>query len=881
MNQQIYIAKKAMKASLFILLMGINGIAWSQNGEVGDLIVSLGGTSHTVRTVLDQLKKNASLNFAYDESTLDMQQPVELPAQKEMKVSQVMHAVTSATNTDYQIVGSQIVIKQKNLNYDQSKYTLSGQVIDGKTGEDMIGATVRVKGQSIGVVTNVYGFYSLTLPSGNYEIICTYIGFAEQTVTIDLSANRVEKFELEENKELLEEVLILADREVDYNITSTDMGADQVSIDIVRKLPALFGEVDIIKAIQLLPGVKVVGEGSSGFYVRGGNVDQNLVLLDEAPIYNASHLLGFFSAFNPEAIKDMKLYKGGIPAQYGGRLSSVLDIRMKEGNARQWGAAGGIGTMMTRLGVESPVTKNGSIMVAGRRSYLDAFAKAANWVQGKEVDNEQKFFFYDLNAKANYRFNDNNRVFASGYFGRDVIASKINEESKARIEWGNSTATVRWNHIFTPKLFSNVTYYYSNYDYLLSLEEEVTNVVWDSKLKEHSVKLDFGAYVNPNNTIRFGVQTIQHSIAPGNIESVESNGVSENFNLQTNKSYESAAYVSNEQNLSKKLKFDYGLRFSTFQNVGPQEVYSMDDEYQIEDTIQHNKGVYNSYWNLEPRFAARYQINSSSSVKASYNRTSQYIQLASNGNFSSPFDIWFSSTEQIKPQLADQISLGYFQNFRDNSLEASVEVYYKNFENSIDFKDHAELLFNENLEGELRVGEARAYGVEFLIRKNTGKLTGWIGYTWSKAEKKIPTINNHNWYNAKFDKPHDLSVVAVYDVTPHISVGGSFVYSTGGAVTFPTGRYSYKGATVPVYSERNGERLPDYHRLDASVTFRSKKNDVRRFQSEWVLSVYNMYNRKNAFSINFLQEENNPNVTYAEKSAIFGIVPSVTYNVRF
>ncbi|PIB37512.1 hypothetical protein BFP72_10520 [Reichenbachiella sp. 5M10] len=774
-----------------------------------------------------------------------------------------------------------LILKKNTSTSHSAKYTLSGQVSDAQTGEDLIGATVRIVGQSLGVVTNVYGFYSLTLPAGTYEVSCNFVGFKEQIVTVDLTSNTSQKFELSENNEVLEEVVVLANREEDINVTSTEMGADEVSIDVVKKLPALFGEVDIIKTIQLLPGVKVVGEGGSGFYVRGGNVDQNLVLLDEAPIYNASHLLGFFSAFNPESVKDMKLYKGAIPAQYGGRLSSVLDIRMKDGNSKQWTAAGGIGTMMTRLAVEGPVTSKGSIMIAGRRSYLDTFAKVANWAQGKEVNSEQQFYFYDLNAKANYRINDNNRLFASGYFGRDVIATEINSDMKINVDWGNSTATLRWNHLFGPRLFSNVTYYYSNYDYGLDFNEEVSRFLWDSNLQEHSLKLDFGAYLNPNNTLKFGLQTIQHAIAPGNIKTFEADGTVDSHDLQKNKSYESAAYVSNEQVLTPKIKLDYGLRVSNFQNIGPQEVYTLDQNYEVVDTVRHGSGSYNSYWNLEPRVAARYQINSSSSVKASYNRTSQYIQLASNGNFSSPFDIWFSSTEQIKPQLADQYSIGYFKNFKENTFEASVEVYYKDLQNSIDFKDHAELLFNENLEGELRVGEARAYGVELLIRKNVGKLTGWIGYTLSKVEKKIPTINDGNWYNAKFDKPNDLSIVAVYDITPHISLGGSFVYSTGGAVTFPTGRYYFGGAAVPVYSERNGERLPDYHRLDASVTMRSKKNDNRRFKSEWVFSVYNVYNRKNAFSISFQQEPDNPTGTYAEKSAIFGIIPSITYNVRF
>ncbi len=758
------------------------------------------------------------------------------------------------------------------------KFTLSGQLTDASSGEDLMSVTVFVPATGTGTVSNAYGFYSLTLEAGTYEILFSYVGFSDQKITVDLNQDVTQNIELSTNAKVLGEIVVKADREMeDQNVESTRMGKVDVKIEAVKKLPALLGEVDVIKYIQLLPQVKAVGEGGSGFYVRGGNADQNLVLLDEAPIYNASHLLGFFSSFNPDAIKDMQLYAGAIPAIYGGRLSSVLDIRMKEGNSKRFAATGGIGTIMSRLAIEAPISQKGSFMLAGRRSYLDVLANAYLKI-AKNRESQDDFYFYDLNAKTNYRLNEKTRLFGSGYFGRDVFNSA---QEGLKVTWGNKTGTVRVNHLFSPKLFSNLTYYYSNYDYFLDFEEEISRFNWKSTLKEHSLKADFGAFLNPSNTLKFGVHSIQHVVHPGDIQSFESDELLTEYKIEKKTAYESAFYINNEQTINKKLKVEYGLRVSALHNVGPQEVYTQDENYEITDTINHIKGIFNSYWNLEPRVSARYKINQSTSLKASYNRMVQYIQQASNGNSATPFDIWFLSNELVKPQLADQYSVGYFKNLRDNTIELSAEVYYKQFSNSVDFKDHAQLLLNTNLDAELRVGEGRAYGIELMAKKNKGRLTGWVGYTYSKAEKKIPTINSGDWYNAKYDKPHDISIVASYDLTDRLSLGGTFVYTTGSAVTFPTGRYIFQGVSVPVYAERNGTRLPDYHRMDLSATFTPKKNKNRRLQSEWVLSIYNVYNRKNAFSIDFKQEDFNPNLTYAEKSSVFSIVPSFTYNVKF
>lgn len=777
------------------------------------------------------------------------------------------------------LITAVIIFALYSYGFSQHKFTLSGQIKDAQSGEDLISATVYNQEYSLGTTSNLYGFYSLTLDGGSYKIKFSYLGYEDQIVEVDLSKDQVLNIELGESGALLGEVVISAEKEIeDDNVESTAMSVDKVDIETVKKLPALFGEVDIIKTIQLLPGVKSVGEGTSGFYVRGGNADQNLVLLDEAPIYNASHLLGFFSSFNPDAIKDMQLYKGAMPAIYGGRLSSVLDIRMKEGNSKRFAGSGGIGSLMSRLALEAPLGERGSFMLAGRRSYIDVMGKLFQRIKTGEKQDDNQFYFYDLNAKTNFRLNEKNRIFGSGYFGRDVLAAA---NQGIRVEWGNSTSTLRWNHIFSPKIFSNLTYYYSNYDYFLDYEEGVTKFEWDSKLKEHSLKADFGFYLNPNNTLKLGLHSIQHNIAPGNIKSYENDELISEYDIQKNKSYESAVYISNEQTFSDKLKIDYGVRLSALHNVGPSKAFTYNEEYEITDTTSHTSGVFNSYWNLEPRVGLRYKLGESNSVKASYNRTTQYIQLASNGNSSTPFDIWFPSSEKIKPQIADQVALGFFKNLNDNTIELSSEIYYKKFKNSIDFKDHANLLLNQNLEGDLRVGIARAYGLELMAKKNKGRLSGWISYTYSKVEKKIPTINSGDWYNAKYDKPHDFSIVAAYELNDRLSLGSNFVYSTGSPVTFPTGKYTFRGTSIPIYSERNGARLPDYHRLDFSATLKSKKNKHRRLQSEWVFSIYNAYNRKNAFNITFQQDEANPNTTYAEKASVFAIVPAVTYNAKF
>ncbi|MEM9545820.1 MAG: TonB-dependent receptor [Bacteroidota bacterium] len=807
-------------------------------------------------------------------------------------IEDILNKLLEETNLSFKLINKTVVIVKSDsqgavMQKEIEKYTLSGHIYDESNKETLIGVSVFDANGDAGTVSNSYGFYSLSLPEGDYTISYSYLGYDRMTVPVSLNQNQTVDIDLSEMSATLDEIVIsegVIERE--EHVRSTEMSVVDLDIETVQKIPALFGEVDVIKALQLLPGVQSVGEGGSGFNVRGGNIDQNLIMLDEAPIYNASHLAGFFSTFNPDAIKDIQFYKGGFPAYYGGRLSSVVDIRMKDGNRKQFGAKGGIGTIMSRLSLEAPLGEKGSFIIAGRRNYLDLLLKAVQNARNNGdsdlADTSFDLYFYDLNAKANYQLDDKNRFFVSGYFGRDVFGiSSPEEEIDARVEWGNTTSTFRWNHIYSPKLFSNVTYYFSNYDYFLSFDLDLFKIDWDSRLQEHSLKADFVAYMNPKQTFRFGASGIRYNISPGEIKAISRGRVTEEVQVQINKSIEAAAYVDHEWELSENLKVDAGLRLSSLHNLGPQDVINLDENYEITDTTSYDGGIYNSYWNLEPRFKMRYQLNKVSSIKTSYSRNAQYIQLASNSNYSSPFDIWFSSSELIRPQLADQVVLGYFRNFKDNELQFSFEVFYKSFKNVIDFKDHAELILNENLEAEIRTGRGRAYGMEFQFKKDIGRLTGWLGYTYSKTRRQINTINDGNWYNARYDIPHAINLVATYDLSKRITVAANFNYTSGGAITVPIGGYDFLGTQVPIYSERNGARLPDYHRMDLSLTLRGKKNEQKRFKTEWIFSIYNVYNRKNAFNIRFVDGTINPGTTIAEKTSLFAIVPAITFNFKY
>ena len=755
------------------------------------------------------------------------------------------------------------------------KYTVSGYLSDGSSGEKLIGATILVKELGSGTTANLYGFYSITLEEGNYTLIYSYLGFGSITKTIHLDKNQKINLELMPEGVLIDGGVTIEGEKEDRNVSSVEMSVVNMKMETIEKIPALMGEVDVIKAIQLLPGVQTVGEGTSGFFVRGGGMDQNLILLDEAPVYNASHLLGFFSVFNQEAVKDVKLYKGGIPAEFGGRLSSVLDIRMKDGNAKKLAWSGGIGTISSRLTLEGPLVKDkSSFMISGRRTYLDLFLKAAP----DEDLRDAQLYFYDLNAKMNYTLDDRNRIYISGYFGRDVLGERRN----FKMSWGNATTTARWNHLFNDKLFSNVTLIYTDFDYFLGEPSGSEAFEWTSRIRDYAAKLDFNYYMNPKNTVKFGASSTYHRFKPGTARGLGDETIFQELKQPNYNGLEYSVYISNEQRITPKLTAIYGLRYSLFQNIGSATIYNFDDNYnKIDSTVYARGDIFNSYHGLEPRAGLKYSVTQESSVKLSYNRTRQYLHLASNSTSASPLDIWIPSTPNVKPQIADQLALGYFRNFQDNTFEASAEVYYKEMQNVIDFRDHAQLLLNPRLEGELRFGDAWAYGLELLLKKQKGRLTGWASYTLSRAERKIPEINGGRVYPARYDKTHDLSLVGSYDLSDRWSISANWVYGTGAAVTMPTGRFEYGGMIVPVYSDRNSERLPAYHRLDLAASLQGKRNESRRWQGEWVFSLYNAYFRKNVYAINFRQDEADPTKTFAEKTYLFGIIPAVTYNFQF
>lgn len=770
--------------------------------------------------------------------------------------------------------------------FAQEKFTLSGTVSEADSGETLFGVNVIISELQTGTVTNQYGYYSITLPKGNYEVLYSSIGYATQKIDIFLSENIKKDLDLSTDTESLDEVVIEADGEK-LNIRSSQMSANTLSSSTIKKIPVVLGEVDVIKAITLLPGVTSAGEGASGFNVRGGASDQNLILLDEATLYNSSHLFGFFSVFNPDAIKDLTLYKGGIPARYGGRLSSVLDIYQKDGNKREYHATGGIGLVASRLLIEGPIKKDeASFLIGGRSSYAHLFLPL--------FDNDNSAYFYDLNAKLSYNINKNNRLFLSGYFGRDVFEISDSFSNS----FGNTTLNLRWNKLFSDKLFSNLSLIYS--DYYFGLELKFVEFDFDSGIRNFNLKYDFIHYLSNNVDLRYGINSIYYKFNPGNVNPTTGSSGVNPFKLTDKYAWENAAYIDAEIDFSDKISVQAGLRLSTFNRLGQDELFLYENDNPIIynssldiyqkakpiDTISFSRSeTIKSFANLEPRFAISYLLNDDSSIKASYNRMAQYIHLISNTTSPTPFDIYAPSGKYIEPQLADQVALGYFRNFKNYSLE--VETFYKKIKNRLDYVDDADLIANNAIEQILLNGEARAYGLEMLFKRTTGKLQGWIAYTLSKSEQRTPGrtanetgINNGEWYNSAWDKMHDISITGQYELTKKWSFGANFIFQTGIPTTYPEGQYVYNGMVVPVYEARNSSRLSPFHRLDLSATLTPKPESTKRWKGEWVFSIYNAYNRKNAASISF-SENTDIGQNEAVKLSIFGIIPSVTYNFKF
>ncbi|WP_437921603.1 TonB-dependent receptor [Sphingobacterium sp. LRF_L2] len=748
---------------------------------------------------------------------------------------------------------------------------LSGVLRDSQSGETLIGAVVAVENGGPSTSTNAYGFYSLSLPAGKYRVQLSYVGFQSRVEEVDLSSNKRLNAELTPLDNLLDEVVVSAKKK-DNNVRDAQMGAMNFSMEEIKNVPVVFGEKDLLKTIQLLPGVQSGGEGSSNFYVRGGGSDQNLILLDEATVYNASHLLGFFSTFNSDAIKDVELYKGGIPSQFGGRISSVLDIAMMDGNQKRFSAEGGIGLIASRLKVEAPIVKDkSSFMISGRRTYADMFLK----VSKDEDINKSKLYFYDLNAKLNYKLDDRNTLYISGYFGKDDLGYS----DLFSFDWGNTTATVRWNHIFNEKLFSNTSLIYSDFTYNVAVNSDDTDFTIASKIRNWNAKQDFSYYAGPNSTVRFGWNALHQAIHPASLEASESTSVN-SISLDSRQGFDVSAYVSHEWKPSDRLSLIYGLRLNDFMVMGPGTFYDFDDEGEAIGEQYYGSQIVKHYLNIEPRFSASYLLNEKSSVKASYNRIVQNLHQLTNTTSSLPTDQYMVSSINIKPQIADQVAVGYFRNFFDNSYEFSVETYYKYMGNQIDFRNGADLQANRYLEGELLFGIGRAYGLEWYLRKNEGKLSGWISYTLAKSERKFDGINNGDWFRARQDRTHDLSIVAMYALSKSWTLGSTFTFHTGNAVTFPSGKYEVGGQSMFYYTERNGYRMPNYHRLDLSATYEPVQKN-KRFNSSWTFGVYNAYNRRNAYIIDFREKEGNSNITEAYQVALFGIIPSVTWNFKF
>ena len=770
----------------------------------------------------------------------------------------------------------------------QEVFTLNGVITDASSNETLIGVNLLVPEENTGVVTNDYGYYSIKLPEGEYVIEISYIGYQNVQKTIQLNSDMKLDFELIEASENLEEVVITGNNEA-LNIRKPEMSVNKLSISTIQKLPVVFGEVDVVKSLLLLPGVSNAGEGSSGFNVRGGAVDQNLILLDEATIYNSSHLFGLFSVFNPDAIKDLKLYKGGIPAEYGGRVSSVLDIYQRDGNSKEFKMQGGIGAISSRLLAEGPIVKDkGSFLVGARSSYAHLFLKL--------TDNDNSAYFYDLNTKLSYNLNDRNKLLLSGYFGRDVFNISQNFENT----YGNAVLNLRWNHIFSDNIFTNLSVIYSDYYYGLNLNFVGFN--WDSGIRNLNIKYDFNHYINDHLQLKYGIQNTYYRFNPGEIAPIDEDSGINYFKLTDKYALENAIYVSSEHRFSDKFSAEYGLRLSNFFRLGQDEinVYENDNpvEYDAEKDIYREadiletrpasrSDVLETFTNLEPRLALSYAFDDKQSIKASYNRMSQYLHLISNTSSPTPLDVWAPSGKYIEPQILDQYAIGYFRNINESEYSLEVESFYKQIDNRVDYIDGANLIANNAIERVVLNGESRAYGLELLLRKNKGSFTGWLSYTLSRAEQRTPGrtpiepgINNGEWYSANYDKTHDLTLTGSYELNKKWQLNANFIFQTGLATTYPTAQYEYEGITIPVYGERNGDRLPSYHRLDLSATYNPGIGKNKKFQSSWNFGIYNAYNRQNAYSISF-RENGDTGENEAVRLSLFGIIPSITYNFKF
>ena len=873
-----------------IIMMGLLTMVASLYAKTGraqkleEVKVSLQLSHVTLTEAMQRIEALTPFKFLAKAEDIENEKDISLSV-KDMPANKVLRLLFKGRNIQYTQVGTHIILKKESpkqagtsfsLSDDKwktpEKYTLNGSVRSAKTGETILSATIQVTDPPTGATSNEYGFYSLTLPAGKYHLEISAMGFKTQFQEISLTGNLTLNIRMEEAVTALREVTISASPSA-RSLKTPQMGLEKINIKETKNIPVLLGERDILKTIQMLPGIKSAGDGNSGFYVRGGAADQNLILLDEAPVYNASHLLGFFSTFNSDAIKNISVYKGGMPAQYGGRLSSVLDLKMNDGNNKDLGVSGGVGLISARLNVEGPIQKDkSSFLIAARRTYADVFLK----LSPDSNINRSSLYFYDLNVKANYILSDKDRLYLSGYFGRDVLT----QDKRAGINWGNATGTLRWNHLFNSRLFSNTSLIYSNYDYKIRINSNGNNFTIFSQIRDWNFKEDLQWYINPKNTITAGINTIFHTIRPGEITANDKDAGVNSMTLPWRYSLENAAYITNTWKAADRFGLTYGLRLSAFSILGKGDYYHFDANGNVTDTMHYSPGqVVKTYVNPEPRIAASYQVNNSTSVKASYTRNVQNLHLISNSTTSSPTDKWVASTNVIRPEIADQWSVGYYRNLSNDKYELTVEAYYKDMQNQIDYRNGANVFTNSPIETQLLYGKGRAYGIEWSLKKKVGQFTGWISYTLSKTERKINGINNDQWYNARQDRTHDIALVGIYELSKKWTVSANWIFYTGDAVTFPNGKYIVGGDVYFYYTNRNGYRMPNYHRLDLGATCQLKK--TRKFSSELNFSLYNAYGRKNAYQVDFRQSKDNPNMTEAVQTSLFTFVPSITYNFKF
>ncbi|PYF68997.1 outer membrane receptor protein involved in Fe transport [Pedobacter nutrimenti] len=849
-----------------LLVWAVLHAAETKAQQQEDVKISLNIDHLPLKEVLRRIESLTPFKFMGKAEDIEKEKDITLHL-KEEPVIKALEAILLKRNFQLKRMGKNIILKK-----GQGKNVLSGTVKSAKTGETILNATISVLNSTSRTSSNEYGFYSLRLAQGQFDVVISAIGYRSKTENINLEQDLNLNILLEEEVKELEEVTITSENS-QRNLLSPQMGVERLSMKEVKNIPVLFGEKDILKTIQLLPGIKSAGDGNSGFYVRGGGSDQNLILLDEAPVYNASHLLGFFSAFNSDAIKNVTVYKGGMPANYGGRLSSVVDIKMNDGNSKKFGLSGGIGLIASRINIEGPIQKDqSSFLFSARRTYADLFLKLSPDSNLRKI----RLYFYDINAKANYIFGDKDRLYLSGYFGHDALE----RGKKTGIDWGNTTATLRWNHLFGPKLFSNTSLIFSNYQYQNNVNGDGNNYNIFSQIRDWNLKEEMQWNVSPKNALSFGFNVIHHTIKPGEISSVGEDKSLSTTSLAWRYAFDNALFVSNVWKPSEKFNLTYGLRLSSFAILGKGPYYDIDGNGKILDTLNYGPGqLVKNYLNLEPRVAASYQLNEWSSVKASYGRNTQNMHLISNSTSSSPTDKWLASTNNIKPEIADQWSVGYYRDLKDHKYELSIESYYKDLKNQIDYRNGADIFTNKPIETQLLYGIGRSYGIEFQLKKKTGRLTGWISYTLSKSERKIDGINNNQWYNARQDRTHDIAIVAIYALNEKWTLSANWVFYTGDAVTFPNGKYKVDDDVYFYYTNKNAYRLPNYHRLDLGATRQLRKR--KNYSSELTFSLYNAYGHQNPYQTDFRRGKFNHNITEAVEYSFFRFIPSVSYNFKF